>query len=108
MLNVDVSRKTVQDNILMSPFIVDMQLMVYTGSKGMWTIEFTAEDLYKVLKDVETSLNVLPSVVPDEYFDTYSGFPVLHVIPQYGNSYKYTTKIASSISNNVNNDKNHM
>eukprot|EP00957_Ditylum_brightwellii_P184692 14067192-Ditylum_brightwellii.AAC.1 len=83
MLNVDVSGKTVQDNILMSPFIVDMHPTVYTDSKGIWTIESTSEDLYKALQDVENSLSVLPSVVPDEYFNKYSAFSVPRVIPQY-------------------------
>eukprot|EP00957_Ditylum_brightwellii_P022448 1694144-Ditylum_brightwellii.AAC.1 len=89
----------------MSLFIVDMHLMVYTNSKGIWTIESKVEDLYKVLQDIETSLSVLPSVVPDEYFETYSAFPVPHVISRYGNSYKYTAKITPSISKDVNNDE---
>ena len=72
MLNVDVSGKTAQDNILMSPFIVDMHPTVYTDSKGIWTIESTVEDLHKVLQDVKTCLSILPSVVPDKYFETYS------------------------------------
>eukprot|EP00957_Ditylum_brightwellii_P192405 14647569-Ditylum_brightwellii.AAC.1 len=76
MLNDEVSRKTVQDNILLSPFIVDMHPTVYTNSKGIWTIESTVEDLYKVLQDVETSLKILPSVVPEEYFSKYPAFPV--------------------------------
>eukprot|EP00957_Ditylum_brightwellii_P150590 11466796-Ditylum_brightwellii.AAC.1 len=76
MLNVKVSGKTVQDNVLPSPFIVDMHLIVYTDSKGIWTIESTEEDLYKALQDVETSLSVLPSMVPEEYFAKYSAFPV--------------------------------
>eukprot|EP00957_Ditylum_brightwellii_P033401 2530518-Ditylum_brightwellii.AAC.1 len=62
MLNVEVSGKTVRDNILLSPFIVDMHPMVYTDPKGIWTIESTVDDLYKALQDVETSLKVLPSV----------------------------------------------
>eukprot|EP00957_Ditylum_brightwellii_P157623 11996696-Ditylum_brightwellii.AAC.1 len=89
----------------MSPFIVDMHPMVYTDSKRIWAIESTAEDLYKVLQDVETSLSVLPSVVPKEYFNKYSAFPVPHVIAQYGNLYKYTTKTMSSVSNDADNDE---
>eukprot|EP00957_Ditylum_brightwellii_P061768 4687013-Ditylum_brightwellii.AAC.1 len=76
MLNVEVSGKTVRDNILLSPFIVDMHPTVYTGSKGIWTIESTVEDLYKALQDVETSLEVLPSVVPEDFFSKY---PVFHM-----------------------------
>ena len=38
MLNAKVSGKTVRDNILLSPFIVDMHPMIYTESKGIWTI----------------------------------------------------------------------
>eukprot|EP00957_Ditylum_brightwellii_P101485 7733641-Ditylum_brightwellii.AAC.1 len=105
MLNIDVSRKTMQDNILMSSFIVVMHPTLYTDSKGIWMIKSTEEDLHKVLQDVETSLSVLPSVVPDKYFNTYSAFPAPHVIPQYGNSYKYTAKIMSSVSNDMNNDE---
>eukprot|EP00957_Ditylum_brightwellii_P186462 14196668-Ditylum_brightwellii.AAC.1 len=65
ILNVNVSRKTVRENILLSPFIMDMHLMVYADSKGIWTTESTAEDLYKVLKDAETSLKVLTSLVQE-------------------------------------------
>eukprot|EP00957_Ditylum_brightwellii_P132957 10137969-Ditylum_brightwellii.AAC.1 len=83
----------------MSPLTVDMHLMVYTDYKGIWTMKSTAEDLYKRLQDVETSLSVLPSVVLEEYVDKYPAFPVPRVIPQYGNLYKYTTKITSSVSN---------
>eukprot|EP00957_Ditylum_brightwellii_P006143 464755-Ditylum_brightwellii.AAC.1 len=68
MLNVKVSRKTVQDNILLFPFIVDTYLTAYTDSKGIWAIESTAEDLYKALQDVETSLKALPSMVPENFF----------------------------------------
>eukprot|EP00957_Ditylum_brightwellii_P050058 3794524-Ditylum_brightwellii.AAC.1 len=100
MLNVKVRGKTVQDNILLSPFIVDMHLMVYTDSKGIWTIESTVENLYKVFQDVEASLKVLPSVIPEEYFSKYPAFPAPQVIPQYGNLYEYTTKITASVSHN--------
>ena len=82
----------------MSPFIVDMHLTVYTDSKGIWTIESTVENLHKALQDS-------PSMVMDEYFETYSAFPVPHGISQYGSSYKYTAKITYSVSINVNNDE---
>eukprot|EP00957_Ditylum_brightwellii_P177419 13513673-Ditylum_brightwellii.AAC.1 len=89
----------------MSPFIVDMHPLIYTDSKGIWTLESTVEDLHELPQDVGTSLSVLPLVVLDEYFETYSAFLVPHVIPQYGNSYKYTSKITSSVSNDVNNNE---
>eukprot|EP00957_Ditylum_brightwellii_P093274 7102947-Ditylum_brightwellii.AAC.1 len=76
MLNVEVSKKTVRDNILLSPFIVDMHPVVYTNSKGIWTIESTVDNLYKALKDVKTSLKVLPSVVPEGFFSKYPAFPM--------------------------------
>eukprot|EP00957_Ditylum_brightwellii_P131131 10001621-Ditylum_brightwellii.AAC.1 len=75
MLNVKVSGKKVRDNILLSPFIVDMHLTIYTDSKGIRTIESTAEDLYKALQDVKTYLKVLPSVVPEDFFSKYPAFP---------------------------------
>eukprot|EP00957_Ditylum_brightwellii_P180939 13785246-Ditylum_brightwellii.AAC.1 len=83
MLNVKVSGKMVRDNILLSPLIVDMHLTVYTNSKGIWTIESTVEDLYKALQDDEMSLEVLPSVVPEEFFSKYPVLPMPRVIPQY-------------------------
>eukprot|EP00957_Ditylum_brightwellii_P073169 5562122-Ditylum_brightwellii.AAC.1 len=58
----------------MSPFIVDMHPTVYTDSKGIWTIESTLEGLYKALYDVKTSLKVLPSVVPEEFFSKHPTF----------------------------------
>ena len=76
MLNVEVSGKTVRDNILLSPFIVDMHPTVYTESKGIWTIESTMDDLHRALQDVETLLKILPTVVPEEFFSTYQAFPM--------------------------------
>eukprot|EP00957_Ditylum_brightwellii_P057455 4356237-Ditylum_brightwellii.AAC.1 len=32
--------------------------------------------LYKALQDVKTSLQVLPSVVPEEFFSKYPAFPM--------------------------------
>eukprot|EP00957_Ditylum_brightwellii_P106194 8101277-Ditylum_brightwellii.AAC.1 len=104
MFNVEVSGKTVRDNILLSPFIVDIHPTVYTDSKGIWTIESTVEDLYKALQGVEMSLKVLPSVIPEEILSKYPVFPMPRVIPQYGNSYKYTNKITASVSQDVSND----
>eukprot|EP00957_Ditylum_brightwellii_P033400 2530517-Ditylum_brightwellii.AAC.1 len=66
---------------------MDMHPTVYTDSKGIWTIESTVDHLYKALQDVETSLKVLPSVLPEEFFLKYPALPMPHVIPQYGNSY---------------------
>eukprot|EP00957_Ditylum_brightwellii_P031937 2421929-Ditylum_brightwellii.AAC.1 len=54
---------------------------------------------------METLLSVLPSVVPDEYFGKYSAFSMPRVIPQYGNSYKYTAQVTPSVSNDVNKDE---
>jgi hypothetical protein len=104
MLNVEVSGKTVRDNILLSPFIVDMHPTVYTESKGIWTIESTVDDLHRALQDVETSLKVLPTVVPEAFFSKYQAFPMPQVISQYGNSYKYTHKITASVSQENNSD----
>eukprot|EP00957_Ditylum_brightwellii_P209838 15363492-Ditylum_brightwellii.AAC.1 len=73
-------------------------------SKGIWTIESTVDNLYKALQDVEMSLKVLPSVVPEEFFSEYPAFPMPRVIPQYSNSYKYTNKITASISHDINSD----
>eukprot|EP00957_Ditylum_brightwellii_P143742 10951798-Ditylum_brightwellii.AAC.1 len=38
ILDMGVGRKTVCDNILMSPFIVDMHPTMYTDSTCIWTI----------------------------------------------------------------------
>eukprot|EP00957_Ditylum_brightwellii_P209384 15361537-Ditylum_brightwellii.AAC.1 len=82
MSNVEVIGKTVRDNILLSPFIVDMYPMVYTDSKGIWTIESTVDDLYRALQDVKTPCKVLPSMVPEQFFSKYPAFPMPRVIPQ--------------------------
>ena len=74
MLNVEVSGKTVRDNILLSPFIVDMHPTVYTESKGICTIESTVEDLHRALQDVETSVKVLPTVVPEGFSQNIKRF----------------------------------
>eukprot|EP00957_Ditylum_brightwellii_P022824 1721624-Ditylum_brightwellii.AAC.1 len=86
----------------MSPFIVDMHPTIYSDSKEIYTIESTVEDLHKALQDVETLLSVLLLVIFNEYFEKYSAFPMPRVIPQYENSYKYTTQITSSVSNKIN------
>eukprot|EP00957_Ditylum_brightwellii_P023645 1784575-Ditylum_brightwellii.AAC.1 len=76
MLNVKVSGKTVRDHILLSPFTVDMHPTVYMESKGIWTIESTIDDLHRALQDVETSLKVLLTVVPEAFFSKYQAFPM--------------------------------
>eukprot|EP00957_Ditylum_brightwellii_P186698 14215957-Ditylum_brightwellii.AAC.1 len=60
----------------MSLFIVDMHPTVYSDSKGIWTIEYTVKDLHKALQDFKTLLSVLPSVIPNKYFEKYSAFPM--------------------------------
>eukprot|EP00957_Ditylum_brightwellii_P029048 2194646-Ditylum_brightwellii.AAC.1 len=76
MLNVEVNRKTVRDNILLSPVIINMHPTVYMESKGIWTIESTVEDLHRALQDVEAYLKVLPTMVPEEFFSKYQAFPM--------------------------------
>eukprot|EP00957_Ditylum_brightwellii_P166995 12713122-Ditylum_brightwellii.AAC.1 len=60
MLDFKISGTTVRDNILASPYIVNIHEMTYTETKGIWTIEMMVEDLHKVLMDTETYLEVLP------------------------------------------------
>eukprot|EP00957_Ditylum_brightwellii_P192569 14661357-Ditylum_brightwellii.AAC.1 len=60
----------------MSPFIVDMHPLVYSDSKGIWTIESTVKDLNKALQDVKISLSVLPLIILNKYFEKYSAFPM--------------------------------
>eukprot|EP00957_Ditylum_brightwellii_P169324 12887092-Ditylum_brightwellii.AAC.1 len=62
MLEFKIRGTTVKDNILTSPYIVDIHETTYTETKGIWTKELTVKDLHKVLADVETSLKVLPEV----------------------------------------------
>eukprot|EP00957_Ditylum_brightwellii_P192150 14626698-Ditylum_brightwellii.AAC.1 len=61
----------------MAPSIIDIHVTTYTGTKGIWSIESTVEDLHKGLADVEKSLKALPEVFSKEYFNTYGAFPAL-------------------------------
>eukprot|EP00957_Ditylum_brightwellii_P018031 1358903-Ditylum_brightwellii.AAC.1 len=60
MFDFKISGTTVKDNIHTSPYIINIHETTYTETKGIWTIEMMVEDLHKVLKDVETSLEVIP------------------------------------------------
>eukprot|EP00957_Ditylum_brightwellii_P133679 10192002-Ditylum_brightwellii.AAC.1 len=64
MLSHDLFRKLVQENILASPFMIDLHQTKFTNNKGIWTIKRTKEDLHQVIKDIETSLEVLVDVLP--------------------------------------------
>eukprot|EP00957_Ditylum_brightwellii_P042074 3187029-Ditylum_brightwellii.AAC.1 len=39
MLDFKISGTTVKDNILTSPYIINIHKSIYTGTKGIWTIE---------------------------------------------------------------------
>eukprot|EP00957_Ditylum_brightwellii_P165270 12583384-Ditylum_brightwellii.AAC.1 len=56
MLEHDISESTVKDDMVMSPFIVDMHETSFTLNKGIYIIETTVEDLHKAIADCETSL----------------------------------------------------
>eukprot|EP00957_Ditylum_brightwellii_P191761 14598304-Ditylum_brightwellii.AAC.1 len=105
MLEVIVSNKTVKENMLMSPYIVDMHPSICAASKGIWTIKTTQKNLHKAIEDVELAIQALPSAVPDEYFEKFDAFPLPIVISLHGNSYKYTTQITKNVSIPSNDDK---
>eukprot|EP00957_Ditylum_brightwellii_P160266 12201132-Ditylum_brightwellii.AAC.1 len=76
MLEMTISGKTVKENMLMLPYIVNMHPLIYTASKGIWTIETTQKNLHKAIKDVELAIQALPSAIPDEYFEKFGAFPM--------------------------------
>eukprot|EP00957_Ditylum_brightwellii_P064096 4862468-Ditylum_brightwellii.AAC.1 len=102
MLEFKISGTTTKDNILTSPYIVNIHEMTYTETKGIWTIKMTVDDLHKVLADIETSLEVLPEVLNKDYFNTYNTFPAPQVILTYGTPYRYTEKITSNVLTIIN------
>eukprot|EP00957_Ditylum_brightwellii_P154151 11730847-Ditylum_brightwellii.AAC.1 len=105
MLEVTISGKSVKENMLMPSYIVNMHPSIYKASKGIWTIETTQKNLQKAIKDVELAIQALPSAVPDEYFEKFDAFPMLPVIPSYGNSYNFMTQITMNVSIPSNDDK---
>eukprot|EP00957_Ditylum_brightwellii_P134819 10279035-Ditylum_brightwellii.AAC.1 len=76
MLKVSVSSKTVKDNMLMLPYIVNIHSSIYTATKGIWTIEMTQKNLHKAIEDVELASQALPSAVPNKYFEKFNAFPM--------------------------------
>eukprot|EP00957_Ditylum_brightwellii_P137618 10491816-Ditylum_brightwellii.AAC.1 len=105
MLEFKISGMTVKDNILTSPYIVDIHKTIYTETKGIWTIELMVDNLHKVLVDVETSFEVLPEVLSKDYFSTYNAFSVPQVILTYGTAYRYTEQIMSNVLTITNENK---
>eukprot|EP00957_Ditylum_brightwellii_P161688 12310145-Ditylum_brightwellii.AAC.1 len=105
MLEEIASNKTVKENMLMLWYIVDIHHLIHTESKGIWTIETTQKNLHKVIKDVELAIQALPAAIPKEYFEKFNAFPRPHVIPLYGNSYKYTTQITQNVLSPSDDDK---
>eukprot|EP00957_Ditylum_brightwellii_P122630 9351810-Ditylum_brightwellii.AAC.1 len=102
MLDFKISGMTVKDNILTSPYIIDIHEITYIKTKGIWTIDTMVEDLHKALKGVETPLEVLPEVLSEEYFNTCHVFPAPQVIPTYSTPYRYTEQIASNALSIIN------
>eukprot|EP00957_Ditylum_brightwellii_P190557 14505398-Ditylum_brightwellii.AAC.1 len=100
----NVSGNSVKDNILMSPFIVDIHQTKFIKTKGIWTIETTKEDLHKAIQDVETLLALLPEAFLNELFSMYDEFSTSRVIPSYGTLYLYTERITSNVSTALNNE----
>eukprot|EP00957_Ditylum_brightwellii_P193214 14711923-Ditylum_brightwellii.AAC.1 len=49
MLDFKISSTTVKDNILTSPYIINVNEIMYTKTKGIWTINSTVEDIHKML-----------------------------------------------------------
>eukprot|EP00957_Ditylum_brightwellii_P092916 7074873-Ditylum_brightwellii.AAC.1 len=76
MLEVSISGKMVKDNMLMSPYIANMNPSIDTATKGIWTIEMTQKNLHKAIKDVELAIQALPSAVPDKCFRKPDAFPM--------------------------------
>eukprot|EP00957_Ditylum_brightwellii_P179853 13701054-Ditylum_brightwellii.AAC.1 len=81
MLSHDVSGKLVKENILASPFIIDLHQTKFTNNKCIWTIETTKEDLHQAIKDVETSLEVLTKALPKEMFNNFDAYPKPRIVP---------------------------
>eukprot|EP00957_Ditylum_brightwellii_P124291 9474260-Ditylum_brightwellii.AAC.1 len=69
MLHHDVNGKLTKENILMSPFIVDIHQTKFTEAKGIWMIEATKEVLHKGSQNVEMLLALLPVMLPTELFN---------------------------------------
>eukprot|EP00957_Ditylum_brightwellii_P039644 2999064-Ditylum_brightwellii.AAC.1 len=105
MLSHSLSRKLVKENILASPFIIDLHQTKFTNNKDIWTIKTTKVDLHQVIKDMETSLEVLVDALLKEMFNKFNVYPKPRTVPEYGTSYSYTARITSSILSMVNDEK---
>eukprot|EP00957_Ditylum_brightwellii_P063223 4799121-Ditylum_brightwellii.AAC.1 len=55
------------------------------------------EDLHKAILDVETLLDILPEVLPEELFNQFDTFPAPRVLPAYSTSYSYTAQIMFNV-----------
>eukprot|EP00957_Ditylum_brightwellii_P156343 11900410-Ditylum_brightwellii.AAC.1 len=53
---------------------------MYTDEKGIWTIEITKEDLQLAMQDISLDLEVLQTVLPDEFFTKNPAFPVPRIM----------------------------
>eukprot|EP00957_Ditylum_brightwellii_P185930 14155234-Ditylum_brightwellii.AAC.1 len=52
-MNHIISGKTVKENILSSPYVVDIHRTTMTDEKGIWTTETTKEKLLKAMEEVD-------------------------------------------------------
>eukprot|EP00957_Ditylum_brightwellii_P060596 4601072-Ditylum_brightwellii.AAC.1 len=68
VLNVEISEKAVCENILESPYVVDMHKTPYTNDKGIWTIEMAKDTLHQAMSEINKGTEVLQDILPDEYF----------------------------------------
>eukprot|EP00957_Ditylum_brightwellii_P048332 3668086-Ditylum_brightwellii.AAC.1 len=105
MLSHDVSRKSVKENTLVSPFIIDLHQTTFTNKKFIWIIKMTKEDLHQAIKEIETSLKALVGVFPKEMFNKIDAYPKPRIIPEYGISYSYTAHTISNMLTTVNDEK---
>eukprot|EP00957_Ditylum_brightwellii_P006862 519424-Ditylum_brightwellii.AAC.1 len=63
-----ISVKTLKENTLATPYVMDINHTAFTDEKGIWTVETTKENVHKAMQDVDNDLEVLQPVFPDLHF----------------------------------------
>eukprot|EP00957_Ditylum_brightwellii_P160301 12202806-Ditylum_brightwellii.AAC.1 len=73
----------VKENIISSPYVVDIHCTTMADEKGIWTIETTKEKLQKAMGEVDDGLDTLQNVIPDihfirlQHFQSHALFPII-------------------------------
>jgi hypothetical protein len=70
---------------------------MFTNDMGFWIVDSMKENVHRAIEENTTLLEILSSIIDEEYFNMYEAFIAPYVVPSYGTSQTYASCIASNV-----------